>query len=201
MMFAKAPIAGNVKTRLGDKVGMKRAAQIYRKLLSYMLDNLDTQANIHIQLWCWPDTRHPFFLHCARRYRLSLHRQQGKDLGEKMLHATKDSCQKRGYAIIVGTDVPEIDSKLCLQSQHALQQHDVVLAPTIDGGYGLVAMNKPRPELFRNMTWSHQTVLSSTLKRAQRRKLSVHCFKPIRDVDTYNDYKELLHSNRLPGYK
>lgn len=197
MVFAKAPLTGTVKTRLGKKIGMKRAEKIYRKLLCRLLGRLEKDMRTTIQLWCWPDTHHPFFLHCARHYRLTLHRQQGKNLGEKMLDASKKACRDSGYALIVGSDLPDIDSEICFQSLQAVQRNDLVLVPTLDGGYGLIAMNKPYAGIFKNIKWSSDSVLSATLRKAQQQQLSVKCMNTVRDVDTYTDYRDFNRSGKI----
>lgn len=196
MVFAKAPRAGKVKTRIGKKIGMKNAEKIYRTLLSNLLKRLTDDRQLSVQLWCWPDTKHSFFKYCARHYRVSLHTQRGSDLGAKMSNACKDSCRNYGYAIIAGSDLPEIDSKVCKRAYEALKLMDVVLAPTFDGGYGLIAVNNPNNRLFNNMRWSEQTVLSYTLNRARRQQLKVKCLDLIGDIDTYEDFQGLKRQSK-----
>lgn len=61
---------------------------------------------------------------------------------------------------------------------------DVVLGPSDDGGYNLVGMREPHPEIFPRITWSTHKVLAETLERADESGLSVCQLEPWYDVDT-----------------
>ena len=187
MVFAKAPVPGKVKTRLGRSLGMRRASSIYQKMLYQFLEKLTANNEFTLQLWCYPDTRHPFFRKCARELNISLRRQQGFDLGSRMLHAFKTNRSYR-FAILTGSDIPGIDSLQIKQSVSLLQDNtDVVFLPTEDGGYGLVAMTRPYPELFSNMAWSTEKVLRQSLSRANRRGLAYGLLAGRPDIDRKSD--------------
>ena len=88
------------------------------------------------------------------------------------------------------------------------RQADIVLGPCYDGGYYLVGMRKPHPELFRNIPWSTENVLSVTLERARRLGLNVKLLSIWNDLDTfedlvefYNMYKDRLLSKDWAGSK
>lgn len=189
MVFAKAPIAGEVKTRLGKDLGMRQAAAIYRKLLFQCLKKLSDSKICHIELWCYPTTRHPFFLECARVFNLSLRKQQGSDLGLRMLNAFKVSLFRDEFALLMGSDIPAIEiTDIERVNQYMNASSDVVIIPTRDGGYGLIAMKNPHPELFKNMQWSTTSVLDKTLLRMKRKKLTYELLSVKRDIDNKADY-------------
>jgi len=189
MVFAKAPVAGEVKTRLGNDLGMRQAATIYRKLLFHSLKKLSDSNIFRIELWCYPTTRHPFFLECARVFNLSLRKQQGSDLGLRMLHAFKASLYRDEFALLMGSDIPSIKiSDIERVYQYMQANSDVVIIPTCDGGYGLIAMKNPHPEIFRNMQWSTASVLDQTLLRINRKKLICQLLPAKHDIDTKADY-------------
>jgi hypothetical protein len=72
-----------------------------------------------------------------------------------------------------------------------LESCDVVLGPCRDGGYYLVGLKEPHPELFQDVSWSTGYVLEQTLQNARSSQLTV-CLLDVRsDVDTYSDAQEL----------
>lgn len=194
MVFAKAPNPGAVKTRLAKELGNKNAATIYKKLLYDYLKKMTRIPGIVIQLWCYPDTRHPFFIKCARDFDVVLMRQSGFDLGRRMFYAfRKNTRHGTGVMILTGTDIPAIeinDINRCIQQLR--KQSDVVLIPTIDGGYGLIAMKKSLPVVFNNMLWSTNKVLEHTLQRLKRKRLKVYLLEHRRDIDDRHDYRQYL---------
>jgi glycosyltransferase A (GT-A) superfamily protein (DUF2064 family) len=68
-----------------------------------------------------------------------------------------------------------------------LAAHDVVLGPAPDGGYYLLGLRQPQPELFQNKAWSTDSVLADTLADAHRLGLRVALLPELRDVDTAAD--------------
>lgn len=191
MVFAKAPLPGNVKTRLANDLGNINAANIYKNLLHQFLDKVTRLPGLSVQLWCYPNTRHPFFLRCARDFDLHMVRQSGNELGSRMHFAFKYN-DKKGVPvkILVGTDIPGIgrrDIKLAIQ--YLQGQTDVVLTPTFDGGYGLIAMKKASNVVFSNMQWSTPRVFQQTLQRLMKQHFQVKLLEYRRDIDGRKDYR------------
>jgi len=93
--------------------------------------------------------------------------------------------------VIVGTDCPGIDRRLVTEAFSALSSHDVVLGPTLDGGYYLIGLREPQPALFRDIPWAGGAVLAQTRAKAHTLRLSVRLLRPLRDVDTAPDARAL----------
>ena len=88
---------------------------------------------------------------------------------------------------IVGTDVPWIGRQDVLEALESLDDHDLVLGPATDGGYYLLAMKRPLPDLFREVPWGTGDVLATTLDRAASLGLNVRVLRALSDVDTIED--------------
>jgi hypothetical protein len=88
---------------------------------------------------------------------------------------------------IIGTDVPWVSRELVKEALLALGDHDVVIGPARDGGYYLLALDRPRPLLFDAIPWSTSAVLSATAERAQLLGLRLSVLEPLTDVDTLDD--------------
>jgi len=90
---------------------------------------------------------------------------------------------------IVGTDVPSCGREHVAEAFRSLDAHDVVLGPTNDGGYYLIALDRPRPALFQSIPWSTASVLPATVERAGVLGLGVRMLDPLRDIDTLDDVR------------
>ncbi|GLI67904.1 hypothetical protein VaNZ11_012230 [Volvox africanus] len=126
------------------------------------------------------------------------------DLGDKMFAAMLEvfPCQSSkdgpaGKVLIVGTDIPDITAPLLRHAAQALDEHDMVIGPSLDGGYYLLGLTRLEPRLFQEMRWSTESVLADTLERATSSGLRVapRSWLPcLRDVDTLQDLAEWVAS-------
>jgi len=188
LIFCKAPIPGQVKTRLIPELSPQQAAEVH-KVLTLRTLNLADNDLCAVQLWCSPGVDHAFFSAVENIYPLTLHTQQGNNLGEKMLYAFTRALEKYQNAVLIGCDCPSLtrhDLKLAFEALSS-RQNDVVIAPAEDGGYVLVGMDKPRPELFREIPWGGLDVMPVTRQRMITAKLSSHELREQWDVDTAAD--------------
>jgi len=115
--------------------------------------------------------------------------QHPGDLGERMLDGFRIAFEE-GYdkVVIIGSDCPGIDTDYLNEAFVALDDHDVVIGPALDGGYTLLGMRTFTPTLFKNIAWSTSEVLPATLARAAAVGRSVHQLKPLSDVDYLADW-------------
>jgi rSAM/selenodomain-associated transferase 1 len=194
-IFARAPIPGQCKTRLIPNLGADGAALLQEWMIHRALETARTAGTGPLQLWCSPDTSHPALWQLAERYRATLHEQHGNDLGERM-HSTFLLAQ--GPLLLMGTDCPSITSDDLRDCAAGLSQADAVFLPAEDGGYGLVGLNVPMPELFSGMQWSTPDVMSETRARMRTKNLAWYEIRTIWDVDEPEDYARLLASGILP---
>lgn len=184
LVFCKAPIAWQVKTRLIPQLSPQQAAALHVELSKRILSLVSASNLCPIQLWCSPDVQHPFFQNCADNYSLSLHQQQGNDIGERMHHAIQNALQQKSKVLLIGCDSPSItveDLDVALQSLQTPK--DIALAPAEDGGYVMIGMSKPQPELFLKMEWGNSEVLNRTQNRIIKAGLLAKETKIQWDVD------------------
>ena len=186
LVFCKAPIPGQVKTRLLPEFTETEAARLHHDLATETLaDCLRVQEalpELSLELWCSPTPDHSFFTDYHLSYELLA--QDGNDLGARMHHGF---LAKPGPAILIGTDCPPIDSDYLIEAVKRMQEADVLLAPAEDGGYGLIGLHEPNEAIFTGVSWSTEHVLEQTLARCQEQALSTHLLDTIWDVDYPKD--------------
>ena len=99
LVFARAPVAGQVKTRLAAAIGDQAAADIYAQWLTQGIEALSLATIAPIELWVTPDTSHPLFARLAESHAVRVHRQPDGDLGVGSPRSFDD--QQRCYANVV----------------------------------------------------------------------------------------------------
>lgn len=184
IIFYRNPELGKVKTRLANTLGDEKALAIYLALSShtrFITENLTINKVIYYSNFVdtedvWPNT--------------SFHKslQNGNDLGEKMHNAFAEGF-KSGYEriCIIGTDCFELNGDIIKQAFEQLHANDAVIGPAKDGGYYLLGMKKPIPELFKNKTWSSETVATDTIQNFKDLSISYAQLEVLTDVDEEKD--------------
>ncbi len=186
-IFAKEPVAGQVKTRLIPPLDASQAAELYRASLE------ETVARMSAGPWrtvLFYAGRRAYFAHSFPG--LLLQPQRGGDLGSRMAQALRFLLSRGQRAILVGADSPDLPLAHVQQAFAELQSKDVVLAPAADGGYILIGERRHQPELFRDIPWSTPAVLSAT--RTRTLELGIACAEvsPWEDIDDFPSLQRLL---------
>jgi rSAM/selenodomain-associated transferase 1 len=207
VIFAKAPIPGQVKTRLCPPLTPDEAATLHG---SFVLDTLErtkaaaSQFKLPLDryLACAPSSTHVFFKIMEERQGVRLIDQVGDDLGARM-NQTFETLFTQGYehVLIVGTDVPSLPLEHYKKALALLDSHDLVLGPALDGGYYLIGLNRSVPDLFTDIPWSTDQVLKLTQEKAGTLGLKAALIAPWRDVDTIDDLQVLIEAGVLDAKK
>lgn len=118
--------------------------------------------------------------------------QKGKDLGEKMYRAIK-KVMDLGYesVILTGADLPLMTAFHLESGFAALEEKDIAIGPTSDGGYYLIGMKKPCREVFRIEGYGGASVFENTVAAAEAAGLTVGLARTCDDVDTPEDLRNL----------
>ncbi len=190
-VFCKAPIAGQVKTRLiTESISAEQAMQIHIELTERMLKCLQDNALCPVQLWCSPSTEFYFFQQLAAKYHLTLHQQSDGGLGGRMFDALNAGLQKFMQVLLIGCDCPSLTAEDFKQAIAALKNGaDIVLAPTEDGGYILIGVKQPQAAVLSDvdMPWGTAQVLAITRERIKQQRLKWHEIRQQWDIDTPED--------------
>lgn len=189
IIFTRYPVKGSVKTRLFPALGEEGAASLHKKMTEHTVEWAASLLEkdpgfLEIRFEGGSGSSMAEWLEAEWEYV-----PQGEgDLGERMARAFEENFQKRiKKVVLVGTDCPQLTAFHVKAAFNALKNHDLVLTPTVDGGYCLIGLKQMVPELFVSLAWGTETVFQNTLERAKKAGLSVKCMKPLRDVDVPED--------------
>ena len=196
-VFAKAPVPGQVKTRLAGVLGADAAAGLHAGLVRHALATAVASGLGGVELWCAPDERHDFFERCAADFGASLHAQRGADLGARM-RAAFDEAFARGEALVlIGADCPALKPGDLRAAASALGAHDVAIVPAEDGGYVLLAMARAVPQVFEGVAWGSASVIGETRSRLAAAGVAWLELPALWDVDRPEDYERLQREGLL----
>jgi len=192
-VMAKAPLVGQVKTRLLPTFTAEEAMEFSRSLLVDQLNHLQKLNTADLYLaFALDDAR--FLMEQIAPARFHLFPQQGEDLGARM-DAAFDRLFQIGHKNIalIGGDLPPVPLSFFCEAYAFLEAsaNRVVLGPSRDGGYYLVGCNRPTPEIFQDMTWSHSGVLAQTRDKLTSLQIEYHLLPTWFDIDTSDDLRHL----------
>jgi len=193
-VFAKAPVPGTVKTRLAAVLGADAAASLHAGLVRHAVATA-VQARVGpVALRCLPDTSHPFFERCRDDSGVALEPQRGADLGERMLDAFAAA---GGPLLVMGADCPVLTSGHLHEAAAALEARDAVLIPAEDGGYVLLGLARPIPQIFAGVAWGTAAVMAQTRERLAAAGATWTELAALWDVDRPEDYARLQREGLL----
>ncbi len=192
IVVVKNPVPGQVKTRLQSRYTPAQSAQIYT---AFVQDTLNTVRTINIDkriiAYDPPHAENAVRNICGNDFEYVP--QVQTDLGQRMYQALLQQLQSGAKcAILIGTDIPSLPATHITQAIDLLKTKDVVIGPSTDGGYYLIGISRPCPEIFENITWSTPTVLSETTDSLRQQNYSLGLVPPWFDVDTPEELDVLI---------
>lgn len=206
-----------VKSRLEEVLGSKQAAFLARAFLLDTISNSLRVKNASVIIAHWPDNaRQDFeeiiYLHSReekdrqisrRSCEISLIAQKGANLGERMANVSADLFENGAEKVlIIGSDSPQLEPSIYRAALELLNERQVVLGPTFDGGYYLVGMKKPCPEIFNGIKWGTSTVYKETSDILNSNNIGWQELELSYDIDSPEDLEQLyfeIDTLRLTG--
>ena len=185
IVFVRTPELGKVKTRLAKSIGDVSALTIYKLLLKHTETVLHDLSFDKVVYYSEKVEENDFWE--ARLFEKKL--QKGADLGERMQHAFETAFEK-GYqkVLIIGSDLFDLKSIHITTAFEALENHDLTIGPSLDGGYYLLGMKELYPAVFKNKKWGTDSILENTLKDLQQQ--NVKLLEALNDIDTFEDLQQ-----------
>lgn len=179
VLFARYPVPGQCKTRLIPALGPEGAAALHRRLAERTVSVLrQAGCPITIAYTGAEETAFRAWLGADLGY---VQQAEG-DLTDRLLPFAA-----RAPVVFFGADTPDLASAHVTAAVEALASHAVAIGPAEDGGYYLIAMGEPLPELLTDMPWSTAEVLPETLRRLDRLGIEPAMLATLADCDRPED--------------
>lgn len=197
-VFSKRPVAGRVKTRLTPPLVPEQAALLAEGMLCDALERCAASAAFRTALVFAPAEDEPWFR--ARFPTLADQRpQRGDGLGERLASFFEEALGRADTrtVVVIGSDQPLVGTRLIARAHELLEGgRDLVLGPDHGGGYYLVGLRRPCPELFTTITMSSAAMCAATLALARAWGLQAELLEPGLDVDAAADLERLRRDLR-----
>ena len=211
LIFAKPPIAGQVKTRLHSVLSPNQCARLQQVLIRNTLEMSLATRLCPVELWCATPADHSYFQDCQKRYAVPLYQQQGDDLGARMQYALEHTLKDAASALLIGTDCAVLKRN---HLQQALQLLDteaeargrktphILLIPAEDGGYVLIGAKRNYPETlwsacFSAIDWGSSQVMQQTMDGLEQAGINWAQLPPLWDIDRPADLLRLRKNPTL----
>ncbi len=192
ILFTRLPRPGLCKTRLIGALGAEGACRLQQAMTQWTLRQARIAAGqrplrieLHhaggqqeqLQQWLGPE--------------LTCRRQARGDLGMRMHRALSDALNRGApKALLIGSDVPELDAPRLLEALDLLHRHRLVLVPAEDGGFCLIGSTGPLPAMT-GIAWGTDRALAQVLTQARKEGLEYQLTRPARDIDRPEDLRYL----------
>lgn len=181
IVFTRFPLPGRAKTRLIPSLGADGAAGLQRRMTEFTVAQiLRTGMQMEIRFTGAAESRMREWLGPEVDYT-----PQGEgNLGERMNRAFEEAFENGSQkVVVVGCDCPDNRSSNIMTAVRRLEKTSCVIGPAADGGYYLIGLNSPRPDLFRDIDWGTKSVFRQTVA-----KLDKYALLPVlNDVDEAQD--------------
>ena len=181
-MFARAPLAGAVKTRIAARIGDAAATKLHCTLVRAAVETARAARCGPVELHV--TRRHAFF----RMLGVPVRMQRGADLGSRMHWALA----RERRAIVIGADAPALlPGDIARAARLLCGATDIVFAPAEDGGYALIGARRVMPAIFSGVEWGSARVLAQTLSNVAQAGLRWKLLRTVWDVDRPEDLERL----------
>lgn len=203
LIFTRYPVPGRVKTRLVPALGQKRAARLHRRMTEHAVGvareaqkaagrrkrvdisvSFSGASRTQVRAWLGTDIR--------------VEPQSSGDLGARMQEAFERAFESgASAAVLMGSDLPHVSPAILCQAVEALQDQDIVLGPSADGGYYLIGMKALHPALFEGKDWGTDRVYAQTRRTITRYGWTLSELPLLADVDRPEDLAPLRADPRF----
>jgi len=191
VLFVNYPKPGKVKTRLANETSDIFATDVY---CCFIKDSIERFRNIKADLIPFISEKNKVRLFQQNfNFQNKCYDQSSGHLGIRMKHAMKVMfSDKYTYVAIIGSDCPDIPVSYINNAFSKLIKNDVVIGPSVNGGYYLIGCSNPRAlnSLFTDIEWNTDKVVQQTINKIETESFSYSLLKEWRDIDCLEDLKK-----------
>ncbi len=183
VIFARAPRRGEVKTRLATSVGDDLALRL---ATAFLLDSWNSVGQL---AWIDPVVATTGPLEGPLSSIVSCLQGTG-DLGQRIERMARAALTRRRRVLLLGADTPGLPHRFLEEARDLLDDSDVVLGPSEDGGFFLLGLRQCPRGLLAGLPWSQQGTLQALLDRFAGEGLTVSLLDPWFDIDHLPDLQK-----------
>ena len=191
IVMARWPAPGRCKRRLAQELGAARAAQIQARLTVHTLAAAREARQGHgLELVLAVEglgsraARRWGQAHGADRTVLQGRGALGLRMQRQFQRAAREGASQ---VVLIGSDLPQLEASDLSAAFTVLGQRRGVLGPALDGGYWLIGLRRPEPELLAGIDWGSALVLEQTVAAMARRGLEPELLSRRGDLDWARD--------------
>ncbi len=189
-MFAKFWQPGLVKTRLAAAIGAPAAARVHQHCLAALVTRFGETADRRVLCVTPPEQAPAFSALAGGQWQITA--QCAGDLGQRMRHYFEQSLSTGAdRVVLIGADSPTLPGEYLNEAFRRLAEVPVVLGPSDDGGYYLIGLSRPPPDIFQDVAWGTANVWRQTVARLQAAGERYHELPSWYDIDTVDDLARL----------
>ena len=198
IVFTKDPEKGKAKTKLEAFLTLPQCHALYE---AFLMDTMNIAMNVKCdkRILAYSSSGDPKFIK-EHFNQFDLVKQDGKDLGERKFNAFKHAFEEgASKVVLIGSDAPTLPEKLVEQAFNKLEDNNIVIGPTKDGGYYLLGLTSLIPGIFDNIDWSSSKVFEKTLENIKKTGKPFFVLKQWYDVDNHDDLAHLSQDSESLG--
>jgi rSAM/selenodomain-associated transferase 1 len=200
VLFARYPERGEIKSRLATVYDPDFITGLYQNFVNDILEMLQGRG-LPFCIAFHPPGKENAMRRIFGKENAYIP-QEGMDLGERMKNVFI-RCFSKGFesVVIIGSDIPDLPGEMPEEALNSLEEQDVTIGPSGDGGYYLIGFTKETftPAVFEGIAWGTDTVLGETLKILNAESRAVHTLPEWNDIDTPDDLREFMRRNERKG--
>ena len=184
-IFSKCPYNGNPKTRLKGLLNKEERSFITLHMLTNILDEVsEINDDFKITLWVYPRLKDNLFHTIKRKYKINIRQQQGSSLCEIMNNCLSLESSKYEKTILIGSDIPSLTKGIIMDAKYALLKKDIVIGPSIDGGFYLIGIKG----FYENFIDCMEPIDIQNLKdKISSHSLDLELLQELKDIDKPED--------------
>ena len=183
-LFTKCPYSTETKTRMKNFLSNEERIFLSEKMLINILEEMNKVSKSVIKnVWAYPNLNSDNLTELVDKYNFITKTQQGKNLNERMDYCLKRESSNNQKTIIFGSDIPTLDHVLLENAIKSLSEYDVVLGPSLDGGYYLLGMKSYKKGMLQN----RNNNLDSLIKFSVENELNYKLLDKLKDIDFPED--------------
>lgn len=190
IILGKYPKEGNVKTRLGEKIGHPKAVKFYKQCAEKIFSQIEKIQNQVTPYFYYGNKEDKEAIAKWVSQKFMLMEPQSNDIEEHLLNAFTDRFNDCAQKVVsIATDVPKLSVKIIEEAFKVLDEYDVVIGPDHKNGFYLFGIKKMYPLVFQYQYKNKNNMVNEEIGRLKILGLKYFILPVMMDIDTHEDLK------------